>query len=182
MHFTACSKHVKTGTSSGAKEQLLPDALPNATSDSWTGVQTEPRSTTLTMEQLVQYLIKLIYQTASVTIKLCWSILNIAKVSSLRSKDGEREVSAWPVTFDLSDVRHAADTEPIVLPNTIQHFLCDLTSPFLSFEVNTEQPKQLTAPCWGHFDVGPVHILDVTKVTLTSMSLLQTATGLIVIS
>ena len=32
------------------------------------------------------------------------------------------------------------------------------------------------------FDVGPVHIPDVTKVTITSMRLRQTATGLMVIS
>ena len=42
-----------------------------------------------------------------------------------------------------------------------------------------EQPEWQT---WGHFDVGPVCIPDVTKVTLTSVRLWQTTTGLIAIS
>ena len=43
-----------------------------------------------------------------------------------------------------------------------------------------KESERQTAQRWGHFDVGPVRIPDVTKVTITSVRLWQTATGLMV--
>ena len=45
-----------------------------------------------------------------------------------------------------------------------------------------KQSERQTAQYWDHFDVGPVRIPDVTKVTITSTRLWQTATGFMVIS
>ena len=55
-----------------------------------------------------------------------------------------------------------------------------LTLPYLTFGVNSLLNRLLSTE--AIFDVGPVRIPDVTKVTITSMRPWQTATGLMVIS
>ena len=61
--------------------------------------------------------------------------------------------------------------------------ICKSSAP-RSRQINmpVSSPNNETAQCWRHFDVGPVRIPDITKVTSTSLRLWHTITGLMVIS
>ena len=102
---------------------------------------------------------------------------------------GEREENAIVERSEPARQRHAehlvvgavnetASTTHLHLTHATSFTLYN--NPYLTFGVNSLLNSLLGSE--AIFDVGPVRIPDVTKVTITSMRLWQTATGLMVIS